>query len=54
LVLGGEAGFPAIKDTGVRVYELHENLSIFIVDELNIILVEMVLFFHKWIVESGK
>jgi hypothetical protein len=46
LVLGGKAGLPAVKDASVRIQKLGKDFRILIVYELDVVLVEIILFVH--------
>ena len=48
LILGCKACFSTIKYTSVRVEKLNENLSILVVDKLDIVCVKVILFFHNF------
>lgn len=50
LVLGGKASLPAVENASVRIQKLGKDFSVLVVDELDAVLVEIVLFVHTLVV----
>ena len=47
LVLGSESCLTTVKNTCVWVHELRKDFCILVVDELDVVLVKVILFFHN-------
>ena len=54
LILGSEASLAAIEDARMRVQELSKDFSVLVVDELDVVLIEVILFVHTSLLVNFK
>jgi hypothetical protein len=48
LILGGKTSLTTVKNTSMWINELYEDFCILVVNKLDVVLIEVILFFHKF------